>query len=139
MADGFYNWLVQCAHRVAPASIAILQNGQFFVAGAAAGRMNALLIRHATNPTIRKFTSALPKSPILNGIGPGVTVDCHDLGSGVATATIGMMKSSTSAATSLFSAPPTTTAIANASTFSFTRNVLNSFHIGIGASRSHAQ
>src|SRR5215207_817599 len=111
-----------------------LQKGQGFVAGAAAagaGRMNALLIRHATNATMRKFSTALPKSPILNGIGPGATFVCHEAGSGVAAATIGMMKSSTTAVTSLLSAPPTTTAIASARTFSFTRNALNSLHIAM--------
>ena len=59
-----YSWLVQCEHRVAAASMLILQYGQFFVAGAAAagsGRMKALLMRHATKPTIRKFNKALPK------------------------------------------------------------------------------
>ena len=96
--------------------------------------MNALLIRHATMPTMRKLTSAAPKSPILKGIGPGVTADCHDFGSGVVTATIGMMKSSTIAATSLFNAPPTTTAIAKAKTFSFSRNALNSLHMDMCAS-----
>src|SRR6185503_6363026 len=112
---------VQCAQRVAAASMAILQYVQFFVAGAAeagAGRMNALLIRHATNPMIMKFRSALPRSPILKAIGPGVTAVCHVVGSGVAFATIGMITSSTIAVTSLFNAPPTTTAIARASTFS---------------------
>src|SRR5690349_8809203 len=109
----------------------IRQRGHCFVAGAAvgAGRMNALLICHATKPMIRKLISALPKSPILNGIGPGVTVVCHDFGSGVAAATIGMMKSSTTAVTSLFRAVPTTTVIANARTFSLSRNALNSLHI----------
>src|SRR5512138_830165 len=105
-----YSWLVQCAHRVAATSMVILQNGHGFVAGAAVGRMKALLIRHATKPMMAKFSRALPKSPILNGTGPGVTADCHVLGSGVATATIGMMKSSTTAVTSLLRAAPTTTA-----------------------------
>src|SRR5215203_2053577 len=114
--------------------MAILQYGHGFVAGAAAagaGRMNALLIRQATKPTMMKFSSALPKSPILKGIGPGVVAACHPAGSGVVTATMGMMKSSTTAVTSLFSAPPTTTAIARARTFSFTRNALNSLHIAM--------
>ena len=100
-----------------------------------AGRMNALLIRQATKPMMTKLTSALPKSPILNGIGPGVTAVCHDFGSGVATATIGMMKSSTTAVTSLFSAPPTTTAIASARTFSFSEKRLELSPHGHGAPR----
>src|SRR5690349_16790689 len=92
-----YSCEVQCGQRVAAASIAILQYVQFFVAGAAlagAGRMNALLIRHATKPMIRKFSSALPRSPSLNGIGPGVVYACHAFGSGVTAAMTGMMMSS---------------------------------------------
>ena len=46
--------------------------------------MKILLSRHATNPTIRKFRSAPPKWPILNGTGPGTTADCQPAGSGVA-------------------------------------------------------
>src|SRR4030095_16075770 len=107
----------------------ILQNGHGFVAGVVAGRMNALLIRHATKPMMTKLSTALPKSPILNGIGPGVTADCHRFGAGVVAATIGMMKSSTTAVTSLLRAPPTTTAMASARTFSLSKNALKSLHM----------
>ena len=53
----------------------------------------------------------------------------HNFGSGVATATTGMMKSSTTAVTSLLRAAPTTTAMASARTFSLSKNALNSLHI----------
>jgi hypothetical protein len=73
-----------------------------------------------------KSISAPMKSPTRKRTGPMSSVYVRQSPEGTTAATIGMMKSLTSAATSLPIAAPSTTAIASASTFSFTRNCLNS-------------
>src|SRR5688572_13617355 len=73
---GLQSWLVQCGQRVAAASIVMRKNWQIFVAGAAAagsGLMEALAMRQATRPTMRKLMSAAARWPMPKAKGPA----CH--------------------------------------------------------------
>src|SRR5688500_8316264 len=78
---------------------------------------------------IRKFSSAARKSPTPNWNGPTSQVAVFQSPPGPSTATIGMMKSSTNAFTSVFSAVPITTAIARDMTFCLSRKALKSVNM----------
>ena len=107
------------------------QYGQTRVGFSAAGLMKIFEIRHATKPMMMKLIAAAMKSPTPNFTEPTLHVAfCHSPPGPIAT-TIGMMKSSTTALTSVLRAVATTTAIASATTFCFNKNSLNSFSIGI--------
>src|SRR5262249_49354901 len=125
---------VQNLHFVASGAIASLHRGQFFEGAGGASLISDFVIRYTTKAMIRKSTTVPKNVPYLSAFtaslpsGPTVLLNTSfaerhsPLGS---TRLInGMIKSAASDDTTLPTAPPTITAIANASTLFFSRNSL---------------